>query len=238
MQTYCSGMQSQWDVHSIPARGPPCQSSHESQYACALSSNWRGFPFRHLTGDMESRNTCVCAGFSLLAWLLPNSEVIITPTQPITVQNFKSNQIVPPVKLFLTPKLPNQLSQLAPVASFSLIALLLQRGQMKKSGERAEELKNLLYLYLSRKSYLGPVTYRLLAGTRLWLGLFPLLGKGSNKRGRKAEQDDEVSKPAHTIASYCMCLDQIFSTSHLARIRHGTGRHPCVTLLAWEEEED
>lgn len=50
------------------------------------------------------------------------------------VQNFKSSQIVPPVKLFLAPKLPNQLSQskLVPVASFSLIALLLQRGQMEK----------------------------------------------------------------------------------------------------------
>lgn len=98
-------------------------------------SSQRDCSSRHLTGDMGSINTCVCAGFFLLAWLHPHySGVITTPTQPIIVQNFKSNQIVPPVKLFLAPKLPNQLSQskLVPIASFSLIALLLQRGQMKK----------------------------------------------------------------------------------------------------------
>lgn len=119
-------------------------------------SGWTGFSCKHLTGDMGGRDTCGCAGLSLLAWLLPHhSEVIITSTQPIRVENFKSNQIVPPFQLFITAKLPNQLSpsKLVSIASSSLMTLLLQRGRMKKSGERAGELKPLLYLCRSRRVF-------------------------------------------------------------------------------------
>jgi len=60
------------------------------------------------------------------------------------VQNFKSNQIVPPVKLFLTAKLPSQLTQskLVAVASFSLMTLLLQEQSYEKmwgKGRGAED---------------------------------------------------------------------------------------------------
>lgn len=92
------------------------------------------------------------AVLDFLCWLLPHhSGLIITSTQPITVQESLSN----PIKSVITAKPSHRLpwSKLVAVTSFSLMTLLLQRGQTKEAGERAVELKTLLCLCSSRKLF-------------------------------------------------------------------------------------
>lgn len=88
---------------------------------------------------------------------------------------------------------------------------LLQRGQMKnlgKEGRGAEDPS----ISLPIKKVVQGLRFAAFQWTLScdW-GRFPFLG--NHKRNRKTEGPEEISKPAHIVPSYYICLDQISSTS-------------------------
>ena len=205
----CNAEVQLWCAESVwCALRPVCKRTSLSKQQWVAAS-WTGFHCKHLTGDVGKTNTCGCAGLSLLAWLLPHhSGVIITPTQPIIVQNFKSNQIVPPVKLFLTAKLPSQLTQskLVAVASFSLMTLLLQEQSYEKMWGKGRGAEDPPVSLPVRKVIQGLRLADFQWAVNCSWGCFPFLG--NQKRKGKTEGAEHVrSKPADAVASYYRCLD-------------------------------
>lgn len=86
--------------------------------------------------------------------------------------------------------------------------LLLQRGQMEKSGERRQGSWRPSYVFTHQEGCSGPETCSISVSD--WRP-FPFLG--NHKRNRKTEGPEKISKPAHIVPSYYICLGKISSTS-------------------------